>query len=82
MLFQVATVLANMAAVESCCAEIVDSGGLELMLDFLTEQPSCFANEAEVAACERVQQKAGIALARLSRDPENAQIIVALKGKC
>ncbi|KAF3829956.1 hypothetical protein GH733_001381 [Mirounga leonina] len=43
----------------------------------LSEKPRS-GTPAEVAACERVQQKAAVTLARLSRDPEVAREAVRL----
>lgn len=72
--------LANMAAVESCCADITTNTGLDLLVTFLYETPPEYGNKAELAACERVQQKAAIALTRLCRESRNAQIVAQLKG--
>ncbi|XP_013413958.1 protein inscuteable homolog isoform X1 [Lingula anatina] len=77
---QVATILANMAVLENCSAEITENNGMELLLHFLHQRPSPQAAEAERSACERVHQKAAIALTRLSKDAENAHIIVELGG--
>ena len=77
---QVATVLANMAALENCSSEITENKGVELLVHFLKERPSSYKSDAEIAACERVQQKAAIALTRLCRDPGNAPLIVEVHG--
>lgn len=46
-------------------------------MGMLSEKPRS-GTPAEVAACERVQQKAAVTLARLSRDPEVAREAVRL----
>lgn len=53
--------------------------GIERLLLLLGEKPSS-ASPSEGAACERVQQKAAVTLARLSRDPDVAQTAIQLKG--
>lgn len=53
--------------------------GIERLLLLLGEKASS-SNPSEVAACERVQQKAAVTLARLSRDPDVAQTAIQLKG--
>ena len=78
--FQVVTVLANMAAVESCCSEITDNHGVELLVQFLHEAPVEGARRCDLATVERVQQKAAIALTRLCRDAEVAQSVVDVNG--
>lgn len=55
------------------------SSGIERLLLLLGEKPSS-PNPSEGAACERVQQKAAVTLARLSRDPDVAQTAIQLKG--
>ena len=45
----------------------------------LGENPSS-SSPSEGAACERVQQKAAVTLARLSRDADVAQTAIQLKG--
>lgn len=77
---QVATVLANMVAVDNCRQCIINSGGLDLCLQLLQERPLTYKSSSEVAACERVQQKSAIALTRLCREEEIAQIIVEMEG--
>ena len=83
--FQVATILANMSAIEQCCIDISEQHGVALLVQFLMEEVPSGNNkgnyEAESAACERVQQKAAIALTRLARDPDNAQLVVELQGE-
>lgn len=74
-----------MSAIDNCCIDITDNHGVALLVQFLREEVPSGNNkvnmDAELAACERVQQKAAIALTRLSRDPENAQVVVELHGK-
>lgn len=53
--------------------------GVERLLLLLGEKPSS-SSPSEGAACERVQQKAAVTLARLSRDPDVAQTAIQLKG--
>lgn len=71
-----------MAAVEVCRDDIVGHRGIELLLSFLHEGPTPRSSEAELSACERVQQKAAIALTRLSRDAQNARTVVQQHGQC
>lgn len=49
-------------------------------MGMLSEKPRS-GTPAEVAACERVQQKAAVTLARLSRDPDVAREAVQLSCK-
>lgn len=53
--------------------------GIEQLLVLLNEKPSS-SSPSEGAACERVQQKAAVTLARLSRDPLVAQTAIQLRG--
>lgn len=55
------------------------TSGVERLLLLLGEKPSS-PSPSEGAACERVQQKAAVTLARLSRDPDVAQTAIQLKG--
>lgn len=74
--------LANMAQSSSSFSEIVENDGLRLLLDFLHINPATGSlTEAELAACERVHQKAAIALTRLAKEPNNAQTIVEKGGR-
>nr|APU50763.1 inscuteable-like protein 274 [Saccoglossus kowalevskii] len=81
---QVATILANMACIEQCRQEIATENGIGLLVQYLHEKPRPYVNscisEDELAACERVHQKAAIALARMSREKVNADIIKNEKG--
>ncbi|KAJ8343440.1 hypothetical protein SKAU_G00307690 [Synaphobranchus kaupii] len=52
--------------------------GIEQLLLLLGEKPSS-SSPSEGAACERVQQKAAVTLARLSRDPDVAQTAIQLQ---
>lgn len=54
--------------------------GVQLIMGMLSEKPRS-GTPAEVAACERVQQKAAVTLARLSRDPDVAREAVRLSCK-
>ncbi|NXP53753.1 INSC protein, partial [Heliornis fulica] len=74
---QVVTILANMSVLDQCTSEIIQGNGVQLLMEMLFERPSS-GNSAEVAACERVQQKSAVTLARLSRDPEVADAAVKL----
>ena len=61
--------------------EIKKEQGISLLVHFLHERPPDAATEAELTACEHVQQKAAIALSRLCREPSNAKLVVSYKGK-
>ncbi|KFO18685.1 Protein inscuteable like protein [Fukomys damarensis] len=74
---QIVTILANMSVLEQCASDIIQENGVQLIMGMLSEKPSS-GSPAEVAACERVQQKAAVTLARLSRDPEVAREAVRL----
>ncbi|KAK7497200.1 hypothetical protein BaRGS_00011494 [Batillaria attramentaria] len=77
---QVATVLANMAAIPACQADIRQQSGVELLVRFLYERPLSPAGPAELAACERVQQKAAIALSRLCHSGSHTEKIIQSKA--
>ncbi|XP_068541320.1 protein inscuteable homolog isoform X4 [Anas acuta] len=74
---QVVTIMANMSVLDQCASEIIQGNGIQLLMEMLFEKSSS-GNTAEVAACERVQQKSAVTLARLSRDPEVADAAVKL----
>ncbi|XP_061078454.1 protein inscuteable homolog, partial [Conger conger] len=74
---QVVTILANMSVLDQAVSEVLQEKGLERLLLLLGEKPSS-SSPSEGAACERVQQKAAVTLARLSRDPSVAQTAVEL----
>ena len=69
-----------MAAVNSCVVGLTDNQGIELLVSFLKESPSRCGSQAEMSACERVQQKAAIALTRLCREEAYTQRIIDLEG--
>ncbi|XP_015995054.2 protein inscuteable homolog [Rousettus aegyptiacus] len=74
---QIVTILANMSVLEQCASDIIQENGVQLIMGMLSEKPRS-GTPAEVAACERVQQKAAVTLARLSRDPGVAREAVRL----
>ncbi|XP_060784540.1 protein inscuteable homolog isoform X1 [Neoarius graeffei] len=76
---QVVTILANLSVLEQTASEVLQEDGLERLLVLLGEKPSS-SSPSEGAACERVQQKAAVTLARLSRDPEVAQAAIKLRA--
>ncbi|XP_056907717.1 protein inscuteable homolog isoform X2 [Takifugu flavidus] len=76
---QVVTILANLSVLEQSAAEVLQERGIERLLLLLGEKPSS-SSPSEGAACERVQQKAAVTLARLSRDNEVAQTAIQLKA--
>ena len=79
-LSQVVTVLANMSAVSACIGDITACHGVELLVELLHEKPPDAATDAELTACEHVQQKAAIALSRLCRDVSSAALVVSVGG--
>ncbi|XP_073799561.1 protein inscuteable homolog isoform X3 [Danio rerio] len=76
---QVVTILANLSVLEQCTADVLEEKGIEQLLVLLNEKPSS-SSPSESAACERVQQKAAVTLARLSRDPLLAQTAIQCKA--
>jgi hypothetical protein len=65
LLFQVVTVLANMAANSSCRPDIRSVSGIPFLVQMLaTRINQSKLSQAELAAAERVQKKAAIALSR------------------
>ncbi|XP_029614098.1 protein inscuteable homolog isoform X2 [Salmo trutta] len=76
---QVVTILANLSVLEQSSSEVLQEKGIERLLQLLGEKPSS-SSPSEGAACERVQQKAAVTLARLSRDPDVAQTAIQLRG--
>ncbi|XP_049579672.1 protein inscuteable homolog [Syngnathus scovelli] len=76
---QVVTILANLSVLEQCASEVLQEQGVERLLLLLGERPSS-SSPSEGAACERVQQKAAVTLARLSRDSDVAQAAIQLKA--
>lgn len=78
-----------MALLETCRSEIFEFNGLNLLVDFLNENPSNYmvhcaskndSAESEISACERVQQKAAIAISRFSKEPKYASVFIELGG--
>lgn len=78
---QVATVLANMAAKEEYRQDLCSGGGLVVLLCFLQLRPSMGHTPPQLAACERIQQKAAIALARLCTNAETSNIVADMQGR-
>lgn len=76
---QVVTILANLSVLEQCAPEVLQEQGIERLLLLLGERPSS-SSPSEGAACERVQQKAAVTLARLSRDNDVAHTAIQLKA--
>ncbi|KAG9331432.1 hypothetical protein JZ751_019156 [Albula glossodonta] len=75
---QVVTILANLSVLEQAATEVLQEKGIERLLVLLGERPSS-SSPSEGAACERVQQKAAVTLARLSRDADVAQTAIQLQ---
>ena len=78
-----------MALLEGCRLEISEYNGLNLLIDFLMETPFGYKNndktdlissESELSACERVLQKAAIAISRFCREPKYSILLVELGG--
>jgi hypothetical protein len=63
-LFQVVTVLANLAANANIRHDIQTLDGVGFLLAMLETKISQHLSQAEVAAAERVQKKSAIALSR------------------
>ncbi|XP_067090913.1 protein inscuteable homolog isoform X1 [Osmerus mordax] len=76
---QVVTILANLSVIEQSASEVLQEKGIDRLLLLLSEKPSS-TSPSEGAACERVQQKAAVTLARLSRDPRVAQMAIQLQA--
>ncbi|XP_026883906.2 protein inscuteable homolog isoform X1 [Electrophorus electricus] len=76
---QVVTILANLSVLEQSASDVLHENGIERLLLLLGEKPSS-SNPSEGAACERVQQKAAVTLARLSKDPDVAQAAIDLQA--
>ncbi|XP_030056913.1 protein inscuteable homolog isoform X2 [Microcaecilia unicolor] len=74
---QIITILANMSVLEQSASEIIQENGVQVLVEMLFEKSSS-RSPGEVAACERVQQKSAVTLARLSRDPEVAHAAIKL----
>ena len=70
-----------MALYENCMQDIIEFNGLNLILEFLNENPDDHSNqEAELSACERVQQKSAIALNRFAKKINYAQLLIESEG--
>ncbi|GBN84923.1 hypothetical protein AVEN_192176-1 [Araneus ventricosus] len=78
---QVGTVLANMAAKDDYRVGLSSGGSLVLLLCFLQLRPSSAHGAPQLEACERIQQKAAIALARLCCNPETCNVVAEMQGK-
>ncbi|XP_053304336.1 protein inscuteable homolog [Spea bombifrons] len=76
---QIVTILANMSIPDQCASEIIKENGVQILIEMLFEK-SATGILADISACERVQQKSAVTLARLSRDPEVAK--AAIKYNC
>ncbi|XP_078663334.1 protein inscuteable homolog [Branchiostoma floridae x Branchiostoma belcheri] len=76
---QLCTVLANVAMLEQCREDIIQCNGVAVLVGFLHEKPP-YNKQTERVACERVQQKSAIALARLCKDVITAGVVKQLKG--
>ncbi|XP_075423130.1 protein inscuteable homolog isoform X2 [Ascaphus truei] len=76
---QIVTILANMSILDQCASEIIQENGVQTIIEMLFEKFSS-GSLAEVSACERVQQKSAVTLARLCRDPDVAR--AAIKHNC
>lgn len=63
-----------------CRPSIINSNGISLCLELLNICPSNYKSAPEISACERVQQKAAIALTRMCRDEEVGKVIVSSSG--
>ena len=72
--------LANMVAVDVCRHSIINNNGISLCLELLNICPADFKLAPEISACERVQQKAAIALTRMCREEEIGKVIVSSEG--
>lgn len=82
-----------MALLESSRNDIVEFNGFNLLLDFLNEKPSNYIEnpinylngahdtvESEISACERVQQKAAIAISRFCKEAKYTSQMIDLGG--
>ena len=79
---QIATVLACMGSVESCCAALCAEPRVpELLVQFIHEKSRVGASTVELSACERLQQKSAIAINRLCHSEDIALIFVELHCK-
>ncbi|XP_063860478.1 protein inscuteable homolog [Scylla paramamosain] len=77
---QIATVLANLAGSREAAEEVVESGGVSVLLGLLNTGPAPTHRLPEVATAERVQQKSAIALSRLCREASVARQVAEQGG--
>ena len=77
---QIATVLANVASEKACHRDVVECGGLTVLLSLLQLRPNALQKQVEVDICERIQQKSAIALARLCNSPMVAERVIQMQG--
>ncbi|XP_045130951.1 protein inscuteable homolog [Portunus trituberculatus] len=77
---QIATVLANLAGSREAAEEVVESGGVAVLLGLLNTGPAPTHRLPEVATAERVQQKSAIALSRLCREASVARQVAEQGG--
>lgn len=77
---QVATVLANVASEKACHRDVVECGGLTVLLSLLQLRPNMLQKQVEVDICERIQQKSAIALARLCTSAMVAERVIQMQG--
>jgi len=79
-----------MALLENCRADIAEFNGLDMLFEFLSERPSSYLEnddnrnvnlESEVNACERVIQKAAIAISRFCKEPKYCSTLIDLGSK-
>eukprot|EP00095_Tigriopus_kingsejongensis_P011759 snap_masked-scaffold241_size241811-processed-gene-1.3 protein:Tk11759 transcript:snap_masked-scaffold241_size241811-processed-gene-1.3-mRNA-1 annotation:"conserved hypothetical protein" len=77
---QVVTVMANMAANSNCRHDICSMNGVEFLLSMLETKVTSQLSQAELAAAERVQKKAAIALSRLCNNNEVCIEVIRLGG--
>jgi Protein inscuteable C-terminal len=72
-----------MASVESCAKSLsVQAGVAELLVQYIHERPRAGATPVELSACERLQQKAAIAISRLCNSEDVGLIFIELHCKC
>ncbi|ODN02494.1 Protein inscuteable [Orchesella cincta] len=81
VLDHVATIMANMAGVESCRHDIIQCGGMDALLHFLQQRPSAkLESVSAITACERLQQKSTIAISRLCNENGVARYVYDMGG--
>ncbi|OQR66242.1 protein inscuteable-like [Tropilaelaps mercedesae] len=77
---QIATVLANVCAEKACHRDVVECGGLTVLLSLLQMRPNALQKQVEIDICERIQQKSAIALARLCTSPSVTERVIQMQG--